>query len=115
MEIVAEPEIKKQVTADELLRPAYMLIPAADREFYSNLYKSVYSWLGQRYLLEGTEMNKQALATKMRVAGNGEDHINRLFELLAYCEAGMFTNIILEIDREVFLQELKVELDSLID
>ena len=112
-EIIPEPETKNQTTLDELFRPAYMLIPAADREFYSNLYRSVYAWLGERYLLQGTDMNKQALGEKLRVAGNEERYINRLFALLAYCEAGMFTNITLEIDREVLLQELKDILDNL--
>ncbi len=107
------PETKKIATADELLRPAYMLIPAADREFYGNLYQSVYAWLGERFLLQGTDMNKQALTAKLRVAGNDEADITRLYDLLAYCEAGMFTNATLELDRERYLLELKDLLEKL--
>ena len=110
---IIEPKLPTLPSADELLRPAFMLIPAADREFYGNLYRSVYDWLGKRFELSGTQMNKQTLVAHLQATGMPDGEALRLLQLLSLFETGKFTNVSLEVEREELLRELKRLLDQL--
>lgn len=112
----AEPPGKlmiPEITIDEMLKPAYLLIPAADKDFYAVLYQSVWKYLGSYFHLQGSEMNKYTLVKKMLDAGKSADLINDLNHVLEHCEAGMFTNAALEENKEALLGKVKKLLEEI--
>jgi hypothetical protein len=104
---------KMQVSPEELLRDAYILIPASEKDFYSVLHQSVWKWLASEFNLSGTLVSRQELATRMRNAGNDEKVIEDMLGLLASYEAGMFTNASLDDDREELLNRTRSMLRNL--
>lgn len=116
-----KPVVKKEVlqveetkaTADDLLRPLYLMIPAGDREFYALLQKTIWNWLGSRFGLSGTAMNKQSLvqtlASERVPANQGE----ALVKILTLSEEGMYTNSFISANREKLLSELKEIMQSI--
>jgi hypothetical protein len=102
-----------QVSPEELLRDAYILIPASEKDFYSVLHQSVWKWLASEFNLSGTLVSRQELATRMRNAGNDEKVIEDMLGLLASYEAGMFTNASLDDDREELLNRTRSMLRNL--
>ncbi|HEX7905803.1 MAG TPA: BatD family protein [Chitinophagaceae bacterium] len=112
---VTEPPgkwIMPDITIDEILKPAYLLIPAADKDFYAVLYQSVWKYLGSHFYLQGSEMNKYTLVKKMLDAGKSPELINNLHQVLEHCEAGMFTNATLEENKEALLAKVKKLLEE---
>ena len=109
---VVETPVETIPSGAEVLRQAYMLLPASDKDFYSVLQQSIWKWLAQRYNLSGTEMNKLTIAVKLRQAGNDEVSINELLQALNQCEAGMFTNVVFEEDREALLVKVRNDISQ---
>ncbi len=99
-------------SAAELLQPARLLVPAADKEFYSALQQAVWNYVSPRLLLTGSNMNKQVLAMKL---AERDYPSAALLQILEQCEAGMFTNATLGEDREVLLEKTKSVLESIGD
>lgn len=91
-------------TPEDVLRNAYILIPAADRDFYTELHRSLWEWLGREFQLSGTLLGKQELAGKMKAVGISEVLINSLLWVLEHCEKGRYTNVSLGEDREELLE-----------
>lgn len=99
-------------SAAELLQPARLLVPAADKEFYSALQQAVWNYVSPRLRLTGSNMNKQVLAMKL---AERDYPSAALLQILEQCEAGMFTNATLGEDREVLLEKTKSVLESIGD
>jgi hypothetical protein len=116
-----KPVIKKEVlhvevakaTADDLLRPLYLMIPAGDREFYSLLQKTIWNWLGSRFGLSGTAMNKQSLVQILALERVPAIQGEALVKILTLCEEGMYTNSFISANRENLLIELKEIMQSI--
>ncbi len=100
------------VSPHEILKPAYLLIPAADKDFYSILHQSVWKYLAQQFNLSGSEMNKQVLHTKMKQAGK-PPVAAELIQILEHCEAGIFTNANMGEDKEALLGKVKGLLEDI--
>ena len=98
---------------EELLRDAYILIPASDKDFYSVLHQTVWKWLASEFKLSGTSVTRQELASRMKNAGNDEKLIDEMLEMLGRYEAGMFTDATLDDDREELLDRTRTILRSL--
>lgn len=105
----AELLIKKPVlpSAEELLQPVYEKTTADDRTFYTTLQSAIWLFAAQRFSLSGSEMNKQGLAVKMNERLADQSVSAQLLQVLAICEAGMFTNASLAENREELLQQTK--------
>ncbi len=99
-------------SAAELLQPARLLVPAADKEFYSALQQAVWNYVSPRLRLTGSNMNKQVLAMKL---AERDYPSAALLQILEQCEAGMFTNATLGEDREILLEKTKSVLESIGD
>lgn len=109
--IVEENPIVVPPSADEILQPATEQLQSSDKEFYSSLYQSIWRHLAQQFNLSGTEMNKQMLSMKLDEQGFAGK--NDLLQVLQHCETGMFTNVILEENREKLLQKVKQLLEQM--
>jgi hypothetical protein len=99
-------------TVDEVLQPAYLLIPAADKDFYAAVQQAIWKYISPRLHLRGSEMNKKALSQRM-VEKSYTPAV--LLQLLEHCEAGMFTNAALDENKEVLLEKVKTVLGEIRD
>lgn len=97
-------------TIDEVLQPAYLLIPAADKDFYAAVQQAIWKYISPRLSLHGSEMNKQVLSQRMAEKNNSPVE---LLQLLEQCEAGMFTNAVLEENKEALLEKVKMVLEAI--
>lgn len=109
---VEEKPVIVYPSAAELLQPARLLVPAADKEFYSALQQAVWNYVSPRLRLAGSNMNKQVLAMKLAERNYSSA---ALLQILEQCEAGMFTNATLGEDREILLEKTKSVLESIGD
>lgn len=99
-------------SVDEVLQPAYLLIPAADKDFYVVVQQAIWKYISPRLSLSGSEMNKQALSQRM--AQKNYSPV-ALLQVLEHCEAGMFTNASLEENKEALLEKAKTALGEIRD
>jgi hypothetical protein len=111
VEMVEETPVVVSPSADEILQPATEQLQNNDKEFYSSLYQSIWSHLAQQFNLSGTEMNKQMLSIKLDEQGFAGK--NDLLQILQHCETGMFTNAVLEENREELLKKVKSLLEQM--
>jgi len=101
-----------ELPAAEIIKPE--LPETTDIEnFYSTLHKASWNFLSQRFQLQGSEMNKQALTAKMNEAGIEAGQTIELLQILHECEAGMFTQAQLEDDKNELLAKAKALLESI--
>ena len=108
------PSLKPTIPSiDELLSPVQLLVSEDGRQFYTLLHTIIWQFAGEEFDLYGSGRNKQALAVKMNTAGIGSEIINRLFQVLEQCEAGMFTTANLEQDKQGLLTETKKILETI--
>jgi len=111
LEMVEETPVVIPPSVDEILQPATEHLQKNDKEFYSSLYRSIWSHLASQFNLSGTEMNKQMLSIKLDEQGFAGK--NDLLQILQHCEKGMFTNAVLEENREELLQRVKILLEQI--
>ena len=95
-------------TVEELLLPVKLLTSGEDKQFYTALHSVIWQFTGEQFNLVGSELNKRSLVVK---AGISSDTTERLFHVLEQCEAGMFTNVSLEQDKQSILSETKEVLE----
>lgn len=90
---------------DAFLQSSQLL--ATDKDFYTTLHQSIWNFFGTYYKLSGTEMNKENLFTQMRESGIHQSLIEETATILQQCETGMFTNVSITEDRELFFNSTK--------
>jgi len=105
--------VQELASAESLLEPAYAALPEEGNKFYSILHGVIWNFAAEHFNLSGTEMSKELLAAKMNLIGVETEVKEKLFQILQQCEAGMFTNAILEIDREDILIRVKEVLEKI--
>ena len=99
--IISEP------TVEEILRPAVILIPAADKDFYSQLHRSIWQWINKSYGLHGATVAKHTVVAAMKDAGQTVEDINEFLYIISQCEAGMFTNASMDHDKIDLLERTR--------
>jgi hypothetical protein len=90
--VVTKEEKKILPTVEDVLGPVYSLTHSGDREFYSTLRQSIWSFFNLHFHFSGSDMNKERLLAKMKAGGIGEEDIKDIGTILQQCEAGTFTN-----------------------
>jgi hypothetical protein len=112
--VIEAPLPEKNIpTVFEVVRPAIMLLPAADRDFYSALHQSIWNWLALKFELTGMGMSKESIIRSIINAGNNVSVANELVQVLVLCEAGMFTTAVMDADREELIRRVKNLLEEL--
>ncbi|MBN8673006.1 MAG: protein BatD [Chitinophagales bacterium] len=110
--VTEEKPVVVYPSVDKVLQPAYLLIPAADKDFYAVVQQAIWKYISPRLSLSGSEMNKQALSQRM-AEKNYSPVV--LLQVLEHCEAGMFTNAALEENKEALLEKVKTALGEIRD
>lgn len=93
------------ITINELLETVQL--NETHKIFYTTLHQAVWSFFGNYYKLAGTEMNKENLFARMKESGLDRSLIDETATLLQQCETGMFTNVSITEDRELFFKNTK--------
>lgn len=105
--VPAEPIVKGPYAEELLTALSAEMAEQEPIEFSHSLQNTIWTFLGQRFDISGSGMNKQLLEGKMIASGVGVETSNRLFQLLSNCEAEIFTGISLSQDKELVLQQAK--------
>jgi len=105
------PEITTTPVSELLASPA-ILAHAGEKEFYSSLQQSIWTFFAQHLGLSGSEMKKEILNTKLGELHVDSDFRNEIMRILQLCETGMYTGVGLGQDREKLLQEVKALLQK---
>ena len=111
--LVITQQVQELASTESLLESAYAALPEEGNKFYSILHGIIWKFAAVHFDLSGTEMNKEALAAKMNLVDVGDDVKEKLFQILNQCEVGMFTDAILENDKEVVLTQSKQVLEKI--
>ena len=93
------------ITINELLETVQL--NETHKIFYTTLHQAVWSFFGNYYKLAGTEMNKENLFARMKESGLDRSLKDETATLLQQCETGMFTNVSITEDRELFFKNTK--------
>jgi hypothetical protein len=101
---------KPVISVNDVLKPAYLLIPAADKDFYMVLQQSIFNFF-QQYFDYAGNMNKEVISARFK--GENEGLYNNIMNVLQQCEAGIYTGAIMQEDRGALLVVVKALLDKL--
>jgi len=102
---VVKTEMANAQSVEEIFNPARKFIHTSDQEFYAALYRSVWNYLGSRFDLSGSDMNKLVLAEKIKKAGIPGEITQPLFLLIELCETGKYTKVNLSEDKEKLVSQ----------
>ena len=92
-------------TIDEILfRPRAMLL-ANDKGFYTELNRSIWNYLGMKFSISGSHMNKQLLVSKLNNAGVKKETISAVLSVLEQCEMATYTDVSFENDASALLEK----------
>jgi hypothetical protein len=101
------------MTVEEVMAAAYQSLRSGDKDFYQVLQKCSWNYLGMRFGLSGSKMNKLDVQNAMRENQFSEEQISRLLQLLQQCETSVFTGTHLDRDNRELLQAVKAELEGI--
>ncbi len=98
---------------DSLLLYSSENLGSPDREFYSGLMQSIWKFFELKAGLSGTGMNKNGLFEILQGKDADQELLASLGEVLHTCEAGMFTQVSLHLDKKVILEKTREILQEL--
>ena len=92
-------------TIDEILfRPRAMLL-ANDKGFYAELNRSIWNYLGMKFCISGSDMNKRLLVYKLDKAGVNKETTNTVLSVIEQCEMAVYTDVSFENDASALLEK----------
>lgn len=100
-------------SVEESLQSVRGVETTSDKEFFKELYEAIWKHLSNYFILAGTEKKAHRLLSILKEKGAGIAAINSLNEILSDCEAGMYANASLSVDKEEFLQRTKDVLEAI--
>jgi len=113
------PKVISEVTPpalpsiQSLLAPAVAANAEGSPAFFREIHQAIWNFLQQRFGFTGSEMNKQVVLTRMNAAGINSSISTQLMSILEQSEAGIFTNAIIDEDREVLLNTTMEVLENI--
>jgi hypothetical protein len=111
--VKAEETLVVEPSADEQLKVATQLAQHNDPAFYKELHRVIWEKLGHYFDLEGTNLNKAALYSKLAEKEISPEMTNTINRILAECEANLYTTASLESNKEQLLADARKVLASL--
>lgn len=112
-EIIQPGETKIGLSIEQSLAPASLLINADDKTFYSSLSQSIWNYFGTHFHLSGSEMSKENIIVRLKESKVDEELIAETNNILQQCEAGVFTNANLSVDKTLLLDKAKKILEKI--
>lgn len=109
--VKAEETLAVEPSADEQLQVATQLAQHNDPAFYNELHRVIWERLGHYFDLEGTNLNKAALYSKLAEKQISPEMTNTINYLLTECEANLYTTASLESNKEQLLADARKVLE----
>lgn len=112
----AVPTVIREKTlpsVEESLQSVRGVETTSEKEFFRELYEAIWKHLSNYFILAGTEKHTHQLLSILKEKGAGITAINSLNEILSDCEAGMYANASLSVDKKEFLQSTKDVLETI--
>lgn len=109
--VKAEETLAVEPSADEQLQVATQLAQHNDPAFYNELHRVIWERLGHYFDLEGTNLNKAALYSKLAEKEISPEMTNTINYLLTECEANLYTTASLESNKEQLLADARKVLE----
>lgn len=104
---------KTYASVEESLQSVRDLKTTSDKELFKELYEAIWKHLSNYFILAGTEKNAHRLLSILKEKGAGIAAISSLNEILSDCEAGMYANASLSVDKEELLKRTKAVLEEI--
>lgn len=98
---------------EEILQPAYLALKAEDSQFYTVLQKCIWNYLGSRFRLSGSKMNKHDLYKAMQERNFTQDQFQNILDILQQCEASVFTKAEFSRDKEELFKRTRSALEQI--
>ena len=98
---------------EEVLAPATLFVHGDDKQFYSLLRQSVWSFFGTHFIISGSELSKENIVAKMTESNLDKNVVDELQHILQQCEAGIFTNANMSDDKAALLSRTKNVLETI--
>lgn len=111
--VKVEEKLVVKPSADEQLQVATQLAQHNDPAFYTELHRVIWEKLGQYFGLEGTNLNKAALYSKLAEKEISPETTKTINHILTECEANLYTTAALESNKEQLLADARKVLASL--
>jgi hypothetical protein len=108
-----EKPVAENLSIKEMLVPVYTLQEAGDKDFYSALNEIIWKYFQSKFHLAGSDMNKDSLKRKLEEKQVNREHIGKVLDILQQCETGMFTNVLLIVDKTELLNRTKYALEQI--
>jgi LPXTG-motif cell wall-anchored protein len=113
-ETIQQTERKNNtLSVEQVLAPAFLLVKSDDKSFYSSLRKAVSNYFGFHFNLSGSEISKEKFFKKLKENKVNEELITELQDMLQQCEAGLFTNADLSVDKNLLLNKARKILEKI--
>ena len=96
---------KAENSIEEILSQPRALLLANDRSFYAELNRSIWNYLGMKFHISGSEMNKHLLVHKLNNAGVKKETISEVLSVLEKCEMAIYTDVSFENDAAALLKK----------
>ena len=90
---------------DEILSQPRALLLANDKSFYAELDRSIWNYLGMKFHISGSDMNKHLLIYKLNNAGVKEETISEVLSVLEKCEMAIYTDVSFENDAAALIEK----------
>lgn len=104
------PPLIQVATSDDFLKNVQF--HTGEKDFYTTLYQSIWSFYVHHYNLSGTEVNKENLFYLMKESGVNQILIEQTATILQQCEAGMYTGATITGNKEELFTNAKKILEQ---
>jgi hypothetical protein len=98
-------EKPESFSAKDWFKRSGIAFKKGDFMFYQALHEDIWSYFAAKLKLSGSEMNKQHLSAALMAKEVAVSDISRIQNLLAECEAGIYTQADLSADKEAMLTD----------
>jgi hypothetical protein len=102
-----------RISVQEILQPAYVMLQAENKMFYSSLHQCIWNYLQLQFKLSGSEMNKTRLMVLLKEKDIAAGIINDLSSVLFECEKGIYTDAVGAADKRELLDEVRKVLTAI--
>jgi BatD DUF11 like domain len=112
-EMTQPVDIRPGLSVEQVLSSSSLLISAEDKIFYASLNQSIWNYLGTQFQLSGSQISKENIVAILKERKVQEDLIAEMSNILQQCEAGMFTNANMLVDKALMLEKAKKILEKI--
>jgi len=100
------------ISIEEILAPANLLIDK-DKIFYEELKLAIWNYFHNRLPYSNTPINKTQLANTLAQKGIEQSLVGILMEIIHQCEAGIYTNVEMNLDKTELFQTARQTLKEI--